>query len=181
MSLGARWLNDDERTSLANLASMISYHPQEMLYQQGTPILGLYFICTGLAKVARRTLQGKSRLIALVSDGKVPPYLLSRSKHLTYCMALSPTQVAFIERAALHGWLEGHPKATLSLLEQVSDESALGPIVEQVIDGNPETVQDYLGGRQQAVGPLVGQVMRLTRGKADPRLANRMLERKSVG
>ena len=60
-------------------------------------------------------------------------------------------------------------------LEQVSDESALGPIVEQVIDGNPETVQDYLGGRQQAVGPLVGQVMRLTRGKADPRLANRML------
>ncbi|HED04933.1 MAG TPA: hypothetical protein ENI60_09320 [Candidatus Fraserbacteria bacterium] len=60
-----RLLDDDERTSLANLASMISYHLQEMLYQQGTPILGLYFICTGLAKVARRTLQGKSRLIAL--------------------------------------------------------------------------------------------------------------------
>jgi aspartyl-tRNA(Asn)/glutamyl-tRNA(Gln) amidotransferase subunit B len=36
-------------------------------------------------------------------------------------------------------------------------------------------VRDYHAGRKQAVGPLVGQVMRLTKGKADPKLANQML------
>lgn len=60
-------------------------------------------------------------------------------------------------------------------VEQISDQSALEPVIAQVIEENPKTVQDYLGGRKQAVGPLVGQVMRLTRGKADPKLANRML------
>ncbi len=60
-------------------------------------------------------------------------------------------------------------------LEQVSDEAALEPIIAQVIEQNPEAVRDYLGGKAQAVGALVGQVMRVSRGKADPRIANRML------
>jgi aspartyl-tRNA(Asn)/glutamyl-tRNA(Gln) amidotransferase subunit B len=60
-------------------------------------------------------------------------------------------------------------------LEQVSDEAALEPIVAQVLKRNPDTVRDYLGGKTQAVGALVGQVMRVSRGKADPRMANRML------
>jgi aspartyl-tRNA(Asn)/glutamyl-tRNA(Gln) amidotransferase subunit B len=60
-------------------------------------------------------------------------------------------------------------------LEQVSDEAALAPMVEQVIRDNPKAVQDYLAGKEQAVGPLVGEVMRLTRGKSDPRLVNKML------
>ncbi|NLW51328.1 MAG: Asp-tRNA(Asn)/Glu-tRNA(Gln) amidotransferase subunit GatB [Candidatus Brocadiaceae bacterium] len=60
-------------------------------------------------------------------------------------------------------------------LEQVNDESALEPVVRQVVAENPDVVRDYHAGRKQAVGPLVGQVMRLTGGKADPRLANTML------
>jgi aspartyl-tRNA(Asn)/glutamyl-tRNA(Gln) amidotransferase subunit B len=63
-------------------------------------------------------------------------------------------------------------------VEQISDESALGPVVEQVIADNPDAVQDYVAGKKQAVGPLVGQVMRATGGKADPKLANRMLREK---
>ncbi|MHC5034371.1 MAG: Asp-tRNA(Asn)/Glu-tRNA(Gln) amidotransferase subunit GatB, partial [Planctomycetota bacterium] len=60
-------------------------------------------------------------------------------------------------------------------VEQISDESALAEVIEQVIKDNPEIVKDYLGGKQQAVGPLVGKVMQATRGKADPKLANKML------
>ncbi|MGD2175882.1 MAG: Asp-tRNA(Asn)/Glu-tRNA(Gln) amidotransferase subunit GatB [Candidatus Brocadiaceae bacterium] len=60
-------------------------------------------------------------------------------------------------------------------VEQISDEDELARIIQQVIEENPRPVQDYLGGKEQAVGPLVGQVMRLTGGKADPRLANQML------
>jgi aspartyl-tRNA(Asn)/glutamyl-tRNA(Gln) amidotransferase subunit B len=60
-------------------------------------------------------------------------------------------------------------------LEQISDRTALEPIVEQVIRDNPKAAQDYRAGRKQALGPLVGQVMRLSRGKADPKLAGDML------
>ena len=63
-------------------------------------------------------------------------------------------------------------------VEQISDQSELDPVLEQVIRENPQMVQDYLGGKKQVVGPLVGQVMRLTRGKADPRLANQLLREK---
>ena len=59
--------------------------------------------------------------------------------------------------------------------EQISDESALDPVIEQVIGENPQPVRDYLSGKKQAVGALVGKVMRLTRGTADPKVASRML------
>ncbi|MCD6416528.1 MAG: Asp-tRNA(Asn)/Glu-tRNA(Gln) amidotransferase subunit GatB [Planctomycetes bacterium] len=62
--------------------------------------------------------------------------------------------------------------------EQVSDRSALDPVIQQVIEENPQPVQDYLAGSKKAVGALVGQVMRLSRGKADPKLAGQMLRQK---
>ena len=62
--------------------------------------------------------------------------------------------------------------------EQISDTSELGPVIEQVIEENPQPVEDYLNGKKQAVGALVGQVMRITQGKADPKLANQMLRKK---
>lgn len=60
-------------------------------------------------------------------------------------------------------------------VERISDEGVLAPLVEQVLRDNPKAVQDYLAGKAQALGPLVGEVMRLTRGKSDPRLVNKML------
>jgi len=63
-------------------------------------------------------------------------------------------------------------------VEQISDQSALDPVLDQVLQENPQMVQDYLGGKKQVVGPLVGLVMKLTRGKADPRLANQLLREK---
>ena len=59
--------------------------------------------------------------------------------------------------------------------EQIGEESELEPVIEQVIEENPGPVQDYLEGKKQAIGPLVGQVMRQTQGKADPKLARQML------
>ena len=62
-------------------------------------------------------------------------------------------------------------------VEQISDTGELEPIVRQVVEGNPQPVADYLAGRKQAVGALVGQVMRKTKGKADPKLVNQMLRK----
>ncbi len=60
-------------------------------------------------------------------------------------------------------------------LEQVSDEGELRAIVEQVVADNASTVEDIRGGNSKAIGALVGQVMKATRGQADPRKTNELL------
>jgi len=57
----------------------------------------------------------------------------------------------------------------------LGDEGALGPIVDGVIAAHPEQVETYRGGKEGVLGFLVGQVMRETQGKADPKVVNRLL------
>lgn len=65
-------------------------------------------------------------------------------------------------------------------LVQIADPEALRKIVERVIEANPKSVEDYRKGKEKALGFLVGQVMRETRGKAHPELVNRLL-REALG
>ncbi len=53
-------------------------------------------------------------------------------------------------------------------LRTVSDEGALRRTVEEVIQANPKSVEDYRGGKEKALGFLVGQTMKAMKGKADP-------------
>jgi len=57
----------------------------------------------------------------------------------------------------------------------LGDESELGPIIDAVLAANPEQVEAYRGGKEGILGFLVGQVMRETQGKADPKVVNRLL------
>lgn len=61
-------------------------------------------------------------------------------------------------------------------LTQISDEDALAEIVAQVIAENPAAVQDFKQGKKRAIGFLVGQVMKATRGKANPGIVNQKLQ-----
>ncbi len=58
---------------------------------------------------------------------------------------------------------------------QISDESAIADIVKKVLDANPDTVEKIKAGKTQVMGFLVGQVMKETRGKANPELVNRII------
>jgi aspartyl-tRNA(Asn)/glutamyl-tRNA(Gln) amidotransferase subunit B len=60
----------------------------------------------------------------------------------------------------------------------VSDESALEPVIEAILAANPGEVETYRGGKEGVLGFFVGQVMRETRGKADPKVVNRLLREK---
>ena len=62
-------------------------------------------------------------------------------------------------------------------LVQISDEGAIAAIVEQVIAENPGPVSDYRSGKEKALGYLV-VVMKLSKGKANPQLANKLLREK---
>jgi aspartyl-tRNA(Asn)/glutamyl-tRNA(Gln) amidotransferase subunit B len=70
------------------------------------------------------------------------------------------------------------PKALVEQmgLQQISDEGELVSIVQQVIADNPGPVEQYKGGKETVIQFLKGQVMRATRGKANPQVAEEMLK-----
>ncbi|MBP5511522.1 MAG: Asp-tRNA(Asn)/Glu-tRNA(Gln) amidotransferase subunit GatB [Kiritimatiellae bacterium] len=63
-------------------------------------------------------------------------------------------------------------------LAQVSDTGALEAFVDQAIAANPKIVQDFKNGKKAAAGALVGQVMKLSKGKADPKLVSQLILQK---
>jgi aspartyl-tRNA(Asn)/glutamyl-tRNA(Gln) amidotransferase subunit B len=60
-------------------------------------------------------------------------------------------------------------------LVQVSDEGALLKWVTEAIDANPKSVEDFKNGKAKAVGSLVGQVMKASKGQANPQLVNKLI------
>ncbi len=63
-------------------------------------------------------------------------------------------------------------------LKQISDSGALEKIVAEVISGNPKQVEQYRGGKTAVIGFLVGQVMKASRGQANPAAVNELLKSK---
>ena len=60
-------------------------------------------------------------------------------------------------------------------LVQMSDEGAIKEIVQKVVDANPQSIADYKAGKDRAIGFLVGQIMKETKGKANPQIVNKLL------
>lgn len=100
-----------------------------------------------------------SALIDLVDEG-----LINGTVAKTVFEEIFRNDVEPTEYVKLHG------------LQTVKDEGALYRVVEEVIASNPQSVTDYLGGKEKAIGFLVGQTMKAMKGKADPGSVNRMLK-----
>ncbi|MBT9655706.1 Asp-tRNA(Asn)/Glu-tRNA(Gln) amidotransferase subunit GatB [Lactiplantibacillus plantarum] len=60
-------------------------------------------------------------------------------------------------------------------LVQLSDPAKLQPIVDDVLDNNQQSIDDFKNGKDRAVGFLVGQIMKKTRGQANPKVVNQLL------
>jgi aspartyl-tRNA(Asn)/glutamyl-tRNA(Gln) amidotransferase subunit B len=63
-------------------------------------------------------------------------------------------------------------------LLQVSDEDELVGFIETVIASNPSESERFKNGEQQLIGFFMGQLMRVSKGKADPKIANSLLRKK---
>ena len=66
-------------------------------------------------------------------------------------------------------------------LKQVSDASAIEPIIDQVLAANPKSVEEFRAGKEKAFNALVGQVMKAAKGKANPQQVNDLLRSKLAG
>lgn len=100
-----------------------------------------------------------ARLIALVDAGAI-----------TGPVAKEVFEKMFEEDIDPEAYVEKHG------LKTVNDEEVLRQVVEKVLAENPQSAADYKGGKQKAIGFLVGQTMKAMKGKADPGLVNRMLK-----
>ena len=69
------------------------------------------------------------------------------------------------------------PKAFVEAkgMVQLSDPAKLQPIIDEVLDNNEQSIEDFKNGKDRAVGFLVGQIMQKTRGKANPKVVNKLL------
>ena len=60
-------------------------------------------------------------------------------------------------------------------LVQISDEGTLLPIINDILDANEQSIEDYKNGKGRALGFLVGQIMKATKGQANPPVVNKLL------
>ncbi len=63
----------------------------------------------------------------------------------------------------------------LGISSQISDESFIKNVIKEVLDENPQSIKDYKEGKDRALGFMVGQVMKKTQGKVNPKMTSEML------
>ena len=63
-------------------------------------------------------------------------------------------------------------------LKQISDDGEIEAIIESIISANPSQVESFKNGKEKLFGFFVGQVMKETQGKANPKVVNEILKKK---
>ncbi len=154
-----------------------------MVLSATRPLADYYEACVAAradAKKAANWIMGD--LQALLTDGKM---------EITQCR-ISPSALAAMIRMIEEGAISGkigkevladmfesgkEPQAIVEEkgLLQISDESDVEAIVAQVLRDNPAQVEQFKAGKEKVMGFLVGQVMKASRGKANPELVNKIL------
>ncbi|MFN3940771.1 MAG: Asp-tRNA(Asn)/Glu-tRNA(Gln) amidotransferase GatCAB subunit B, partial [Chitinophagales bacterium] len=102
-----------------------------------------------------------AEVIALIESGKINFTIASRQ--LFPALLQTPEVNAETLAKQMH-------------LLQESDDAAIAGLVEQAIAKYPEKVAEYRNGKKGIIGLFMGEVMKLSKGKADPKLATRLLE-----
>ena len=123
--------------------------------------------------------------------GDVSAYLNKNGKELDE-IALKPESLAAMIKLIENGTISskiakqifvdlvekgGDPEAIVKEkgLVQISDEGELRKIINEALDKGPQSIEDYKNGKEKALGFFVGQVMKATKGQANPPLVNKLL------
>lgn len=123
--------------------------------------------------------------------GEVSAYLNAEQKELAE-VALTPEGLAGMIKLIENGTISSKiaKKVFKELIEnggdaeqivkdkglvQISDEGALLKVISEALDANPQSVEDFKNGKDKAIGFLVGQIMKATKGQANPQMVNQLL------
>ena len=100
-----------------------------------------------------------AEMIQLIEDGTISSKI-GKKVYLELIKEGSDNVNALVEEK---GWV------------QLSDPTKLTPIIEEILDNNQQSVDDFKDGKDRAKGFLVGQIMKETRGKANPQVVQKLL------
>lgn len=109
-------------------------------------------------KEIKLTPAGLAEMLKLIADGTISSKIAKK---------------VFLELAKNGGSAEAFVKK--AGLVQISDPAVLLPLIHDVFAANPKSVEDYRGGKQNAAKALVGQLMKATKGQANPSVAQKLL------
>ncbi len=129
-------------------------------------------------RLANRVLNGLVQHLRsggrTIADGRVSPQGLVELLELEDAGKVSgPMAAKILAEMVASGQPAGRLAASMG--EQISDNDTLLEIVRQAIANNPQAVADFKAGKRQAAGFLVGQVMKASRGKANPAVVNKQI------
>jgi aspartyl-tRNA(Asn)/glutamyl-tRNA(Gln) amidotransferase subunit B len=135
------------------------------------------------AKMASNWLLGEfNRLLNAtnieISQAKITPGSTCEIIDLTQKGVLSGTAAKQVYEAVFNTGMSVAEVVTQKGLSQISDSGELEKMAEKIIAENPQAVTDYKAGKETAVKFLVGQLMRATRGRANPQIATQLLKNK---
>lgn len=168
-------LSDKEAEQLTLSKEMADYFEQVALLGSGNNVL-----VHASAKAASNWLLGEmTRLLNEKSQGislvKITPANLIELQIMVDSKKLSSTMAKEVFEQMFDTGTSPTEIVNKSGMQQISDESTLQALVQEAIQINEKAVEDFLSGKETAVRFLVGQVMKLAKGKANPQLAEQLV------
>jgi aspartyl-tRNA(Asn)/glutamyl-tRNA(Gln) amidotransferase subunit B len=163
-------INPKQATQIVDDAPLAAWFDRAVS-ASGSPQATVNFVLGDLARLANES--GTP-----VAEGKVTPEALAELIALTGANAIGSKAAKHVLQAL---WSEGgSAKAIVERegLAQVSDRGAVETVVDEVLAANPKVVADYKAGKVNVLGFLTGAVMKQSRGKANPALAQELLKEK---
>lgn len=109
-----------------------------------------------------------------ITESKIKPEHLAELIEMIQSKEISGKQAKVIFEEVLNG---KDPKAVAEAkgMKQLSDSSLISELVKKALDNNPKSIEDYKNGKDRAVGFLVGQVMKLSKGQANPAMTSKLI------
>ena len=168
--IGEYNLNDKEAATLAGELDLAEYY-EAMVKESGEPKLSANWMLTEVLRVLKEKNIGIEKFS--VSSGNIAKLIkLIKADVISSKIAKEVFELLLLE--------DKDPEIIVKEkgLIQITDNSEIEKIVEQVLEENQQSVEDYKAGKSNALKYLVGQAMRLSKGKANPQMINELILKK---
>ena len=163
-------LNEKEAITLATEPELAEYY-EEIVKKSGEPKLSANWMLTEILRVLKEKNIGIEQF-SVSSENIAKLIKLIKSNIISSKIAKEVFEILQVENK--------DPEIIVKEkgLIQITDNSEIEKIVEQVLKENQQSVEDYKAGKSNALKYLVGQAMKLSRGKANPQMINELILKK---
>jgi aspartyl-tRNA(Asn)/glutamyl-tRNA(Gln) amidotransferase subunit B len=161
---------------IGRIARTLSFYDADVLVTGGLDRLWSEVVDEGVDPKETANVLSNAFVATGVDPGRVDPRELAK-----LVAARASIQREAFDEALAHAGDEGFSAEPYLAQKAVSDVAALDPIIDDVLAANPAEVAGYRAGKEGLLGFFVGQVMKATGRKADPRVVNERLREKLSG